>query len=85
MVVNEPASLQSLNPLLVEPVEVRVIDVSFHGLALQVSHPLAPQSEVKVRRGSEIVFGEVRYCVPIPGGFRAGIKVRETLPTTSIE
>lgn len=77
--VNQPATLQSLSPLSLETFDVQVIDVSPGGISVQLKNHLAVQSEVKVRRGTTIVFGEVRYCVPVHGGFRAGIKVKETI------
>jgi hypothetical protein len=73
--VNEPATLQSLSPLLLETFAVQIVDCSAEGIAVQLDRHLAAQSEVKVRRGTAIVFGEVRYCVPVHGGFRAGIKI----------
>lgn len=79
--VNEPATLQSLSPLILESLDVQVIDVSSEGMSLKVARHLAAQSEVKVRMEGKIVFGEVRYCVPDHGGFRAGIKIRETILT----
>jgi hypothetical protein len=79
--VNEPAVLQSLSPLLLETYEVQVIDVSSSGLAVQLGRHIAAQSEVKVRRGAIIVFGQVIYCIPADGGYRAGIKIKETLPS----
>lgn len=79
--MNEPASLQSLNPLILESIEVTVIDVSAHGLSVQSQRHIAVQSEVKVRREGVIIFGEVRYCIPLSEGFRAGIRIKETLPT----
>jgi hypothetical protein len=77
--VNEAASLQSLHPLILESFDVQVIEVSSQGLSVQLHRHLAPQSEVKIRRGGIIVFGEVRYCVPSRGAFRAGIKIKESI------
>ncbi len=77
--VNEAATLQSLSPLFLETFDVQVVDVSPGGISVQLNRHLAVQSEVKVRRGTAIVFGEVRYCVPVHGGFRAGIQVKETI------
>jgi hypothetical protein len=77
--VNEPAILQSLSPLFLETFDVQVVDASPGGISVQLDRHLAVQSEVKVRRGSAIVFGEVRYCVPAHGGFRAGIKIKESI------
>jgi predicted naringenin-chalcone synthase len=78
-IVNEPAILQSLSPLLLESFDVQVVDVSKGGISVQLSRHLPAQSEVKIRRGAAILFGEVRYCVPARGGFRAGIKIKETI------
>lgn len=78
-VVNEPATLQSLSPLLLETFDVQVTDVSKSGISVQLSKHLPAQSEVKIRRGTVLLFGEVRYCVPVKGGFRAGIKIKETI------
>lgn len=71
--------MQSLHPLVIESIEALLIDVSAGGLGLVLKRRLAPQSEVKVRRAREMVFGQVRYCIPWQGGFRAGIKIRETI------
>ncbi len=79
--VNRAATLQSLHPLIMESFEVQVIDVSNHGMGLRLRNRVAVQSEVKIRCDDTIVFGEVRYCVPDEGGFRAGIKIKETFPT----
>jgi hypothetical protein len=79
--VNETATIQSLSPLFLETFEVQVIDVSSRGMAVRLGRHIAAQSEVKVRRGASLVFGEVIYCVPVLGGFRAGIKIKETIPT----
>ncbi len=76
--VNEAATLQSLSPLILETFEVQVIEVSKRGMAIRTGRHLAAQSEVKIRRGTSMVFGQVVYCVPALGGFRAGIKIKET-------
>jgi hypothetical protein len=78
--VNERATIQSLNPLSLESFDVQVVDVSSRGMAVRLHKHLAAQSEVKVRRGASIVFGEVIYCIPVQDGFRAGIKIKDTLP-----
>lgn len=78
MAVNEAATLQSLNPLLSETLEVQVVDLSPQGMSIQLNRHIATQSEVKIRRGSAIVFGQVMYCVPVKGAFRAGIRVKDT-------
>ncbi len=77
--MTETATLQSLNPLLLETFEAQVIDVSEQGISLQLTKHIATQSEVKIRRGTAILFGEVRYCVPAGDGFRAGVRIKETV------
>ncbi len=81
--VDQAAALQSLSPLILETFDVQVVDVSQGGMCVQLSRHIAAQSEVKVRLPGLIVFGEVVYCVPARGGFRAGIRVKETIPPTA--
>lgn len=76
----ETATLQSLSPLILETFEVQVVDLSAGELRVELSRHIAAQSEVKIRLGAMIVFGEVIYCVVARGGFRAGIKIKETIP-----
>jgi hypothetical protein len=80
--MNQPATLQSLSPLIVEPFDVHVLDVSKGGMCVQLERHVAAQSEVKVRLRGLLIFGQVKYCVPARGGFRAGIKIKETIPPT---
>jgi hypothetical protein len=76
--VNEAATIQSLSPLSLETFDVQIIDVSSRGMAIRLGRLIGAQSEVKIRRGSSIIFGQVVYCIPVLGGFRAGIKIKET-------
>ena len=83
--VNQAAALQSLSPLILETFDVQIVDVSKGGMCVQLSRHIAAQSEVKVRTPGLIVFGEVVYCVPGRAGFRAGIRIKETIPPAASE
>jgi hypothetical protein len=76
--VNEPATIQSMSPLILEVFDAQIIDISSHGMALRLGRHIAAQSEVKIRRGATLIFGQIVYCIPVLGGFRAGIKIKET-------
>lgn len=65
---------------MAETFDVQIVDVSKGGMCVQISQHVAAQSEVKIRLRGLIVFGEVMYCVPGRGGFRAGVKIKETVP-----
>ncbi|HEY4362054.1 MAG TPA: hypothetical protein VGN17_13845 [Bryobacteraceae bacterium] len=59
--------------------EVRVVDSSAEGMSIQTRQHMTRGWKIKVRQGDRIVFGEVRYCIPHGGEFRAGIQIREVL------
>ena len=55
-----------------------VVDVSRNGLRLKLRVRVAVHSQVEITiQPSELVlFGEVRYCGPAPGGYYAGVSIR---------
>ena len=71
--------MQVIDPPRMGAWEVRVLDVSREGISLHTRQHLARGWRIKIRRGDMIVFGEVRYCIPHGGEFRAGILIREVL------
>jgi hypothetical protein len=75
----EQGWMQVMEPPRLGAWEVRILDVSREGMSLQTRQHVAPGCKIKVRRGGMIVFGEVRYCIPSEGEFRAGILIREVL------
>jgi anti-sigma factor ChrR (cupin superfamily) len=79
MVTDESAWLQVADPQHLGAWEVRIVDVSREGMSLRTRHYISRGRKVKLRRKDMIVFGEIRYCVPEGGEFRAGIKILEVL------
>lgn len=57
----------------------QVIDSSQHGMALQLPSPVPPGSAIKVECGDALVLGEVSYCNPDHGSYRAGLVVKHRL------
>ena len=78
-VTNEPAVMQSLNPLRLGITPVRVLDVSRQGLKLRIGRQFLTGSEIQVKLKDLFVLGEVRYCVQVGSYFLAGILVEDVL------
>ncbi len=57
----------------------RVLDVSSHGMALDLPSPVPPGSAIKIEVGDALVLGIVSYCTPRDGGYRAGLVVKHRL------
>jgi hypothetical protein len=76
---DEPGWMQVMEPPRLGAWEVRVLDVSKDGMSLRTGQHVSRGWKIKVRRGSMIVFGEVRYCLPAGAEFRVGVKIREVL------
>ncbi|MCP5113496.1 MAG: PilZ domain-containing protein, partial [bacterium] len=61
-------------------VEAETVDVSKSGLRIRLIDPLVVGSRLRVRFGTVIAFGEVRWCRQVHGGnYDAGIQVGHTL------
>jgi hypothetical protein len=75
----EQGWMQVIEPPRLGASEVRILDVSREGMSLRTQQHVVPGCKIKVRRGSMIVFGEVRYCVPSGSEFQAGIQIQEVL------
>jgi hypothetical protein len=72
---NEPASLQSLNPLSAGQVPVRIVDVSKRGLKIRGQRFIAPGTQVHLRLKGAFIVGEIRYSLQAAGSFLAGVRV----------
>lgn len=57
----------------------RVLDISSHGMALDLPVPIPPGSAIKIEVGDALVLGEVSYCTPHGGRYRAGLVVKHRL------
>jgi len=72
---NDLAHLHVFNPLSPDRWEVRVLNVSTHGLKLHVLEFLAPGTEVQIHLATSVALGEVRYCLPASTGFHIGVRL----------
>jgi hypothetical protein len=84
-VTNEPAFMQSLNPLNMSLTPVQVLDVSRQGLKLRIERQILTGSEIQVKLKDLFVLGEIRFCVPVGKVFLAGILVRDVLRLAHVE
>ena len=76
-VTDDPAGLQILNPLSADNLDVRILDVSKHGLRLSMRSNVEPGSSLKVRMKDYIAFGVARYCIPATEGFFVGVQIHD--------
>jgi hypothetical protein len=72
----DPAELEVL-PGPSEPVYGTVIDVSRSGLRVALRQRIGRGERVMIKLHRNVIFGEVRYCRSVPGGFHAGVKIQD--------
>lgn len=73
---NEPAEIELL-PSPGEPLYATIIDVSRSGLRLALPKRILRGEQVKVKLNESVIFGEIRYCRAVYGGFQAGVKIQD--------
>jgi hypothetical protein len=76
---NDPARLRILQPVVLEPQDVQILDTSREGLRLSLNRPLEPGALVQIRLKHLLVLAEVRYCHPHGDQFHAGVAIYDTL------
>jgi hypothetical protein len=72
----DPAELEIL-PGPSEPIYGTILDVSRSGLRIALRERISRGEQVMVKLHRNVIFGEVRYCRPVPGGFQAGLKIQD--------
>jgi hypothetical protein len=60
-----------------QPLYGTVLDVSRSGLRIAVSRRINRGEQVKVKLQQNVIFGEVRYCRAVSGGFHVGLKIQD--------
>ncbi len=60
-----------------EPVYGTILDVSRSGLRIAIPRRLERGEQVQVKLQRSVIFGEVRYCRAVSGGFQAGIRIQD--------
>jgi PilZ domain/Putative zinc-finger len=72
----DPAEIEIL-PGPSEPAYGTVLDVSRSGLRIALRDRIGRGEQVMVKLHHNVIFGEVRYCRPVPGGFHLGLKIQD--------
>jgi PilZ domain/Putative zinc-finger len=72
----DPAELEIL-PGPSEPIYGTILDVSRSGLRVALRERIGRGEQVMVKLHRNVIFGEVRYCRPVPGGFHLGVKIQD--------
>jgi PilZ domain len=72
----EPAELETVLGGQ-EPVYGTILDVSRSGLRISIPRRLERGEQVQVKLQRSVIFGEVRYCRAVSGGFHAGIRIED--------
>jgi hypothetical protein len=72
----EPAELETLLGNR-EPAYGTILDVSRSGLRIAIPRRVERGEQVQVKLHRSVIFGEVRYCRPVSGGFQAGIRIQD--------
>jgi len=61
-----------------ERVPASIVDISRSGMCLLSESTIGKGSQVKITLEKQVViFGEVQYCRPTPGGFHSGILIQD--------
>jgi predicted anti-sigma-YlaC factor YlaD len=78
--VDAPASMQVLNPLSTNRVDVRILNLSKRGLRLSVTEFLQKGTIVQVLTKGSSMLGEVCHCSRVGTEFQVGILITEVFP-----
>jgi hypothetical protein len=74
----DPAEIEIL-PGPSEPLYGTILDVSRSGLRVALHKRISRGEQVMIKLHRNAIFGEVRYCRPVPGGFHAGVKIQDVV------
>jgi hypothetical protein len=59
------------------PLYGTILDVSRSGLCVALNKRIGRGQHIKIRLYRNVIFGEVRYCRSVPGGFHAGVEIQD--------
>lgn len=60
-----------------EPIYGTILDISRSGLRLALPKRIDRGGQIKVKFHQNVIFGEIRYCRAVSGGFYAGVRIRD--------
>jgi hypothetical protein len=72
----DPAEIEVL-PGPTDPIYGTILDVSRSGLRVALAKRINRGEQIKVKLHHNVIFGEVRYCRSVFGGFQAGIRIKD--------
>ncbi len=74
--VSSPVQVFIRYPSLAGPFDGVVLDLSKNGMRLRMETSLPKASQVQVKFGEVVVFGEVKFCRDLDGGeYEAGLHI----------
>ncbi len=77
----DPAELEIL-PGPSQPIYGTILDVSRSGLRAALHQRISRGEQVMVKLHHNVIFGEIRYCRAVPGGFHVGVKIQDVVPAS---
>jgi hypothetical protein len=77
----DPAEIEVLpgpnDPISTDHIFGTILDVSRSGLRVALAKRINRGEQIKVKLHHNVIFGEVRYCRSVFGGFQAGIRIKD--------
>jgi hypothetical protein len=86
VLVNKPARIKSLSPLMSTGPSIRgtIIEISHSGMRVRMSREFQLGELVQVIVPDTFYLGTVRHCRKVGGEFEAGIKLTERIPSALV-
>jgi hypothetical protein len=72
----DPVELEVL-PGPNEPIYGTILDVSRSGLRVALHQRISRSAQVMIKLRRNVIFGEVRFCRSVTGGFEAGVRIQD--------
>jgi PilZ domain len=77
----DPAELEIL-PGPNDPIYGTILDVSRSGLRAALHQRISRGEQVMIKLHRNVIFGEIRYCRAVSGGFHVGVKIQDVVPAS---
>ncbi len=81
---NDPARLRVLQPVVLEPENIRILDTSREGMKLATQRPLETGALVQIRLNNLVIMAEVRHCTRQGDGYQAGVEIQDTFSNADL-
>jgi len=80
---DNPARLRVLQPVVLEPENIKILDTSREGMKLATQRPLEAGALVQIRLTSLVILAEVRHCHQQGDVYHAGVAIQDTFSNSS--